>query len=156
MNIEQMILKAIDNNEMIKFLRGEGEYLIETSQYTQEAELTDVGKILSKGIYIIYRYDKGIKLRFEEDLLKMIDMSDFDIYMVCIYLMSQLFKEKNGLSPFKLSKNIILRNLKLKISEREIYIKEGIKYPTGYVNDHAMEEIQRFRIVAKEEYNIIF
>lgn len=156
MNIEQMILKAIDNNEMIKFLRGEGEYLIETSQYTQEAELTDVGKILSKGIYIIYRYDKSIKLRFEEDLLKMIDMSDFDIYMVCIYLMSQLFKEKNGISPFKLSKNIILRNLKLKISEREIYIKEGIKYPTGYVNDHAMEEIERFRIVAKEEYNIIF
>lgn len=156
MNIEQMILKAIDNNEMIKFLRGEGEYLIETSQYTQEAELTDVGKILSKGIYIIYRYDKSIKLRFEEDLLKMIDMSDFDIYMVCIYLMSQLFKEKNGISPFKLSKNIILRNLKLKISEREIYIKEGIKYPTGHVNDHAMEEIQRFRIVAKEEYNIIF
>ena len=86
----------------------------------------------------------------------MIDMSDFDIYMVCIYLMSQLFKEKNGISPFKLSKNIILRNLKLKISEREIYIKEGIKYPTGHVNDHAMEEIQRFRIVAKEEYNIIF
>lgn len=156
MNIEQMILKAIDNNEMIKFLRGEGEYLIETSQYTQEAELTDVGKILSKGIYIIYRYDKSIKLRFEEDLLKMIDMSDFDIYMVCIYLMSQLFKEKNGISPFKLSKNIILRNLKLRISEREIYIKEGIKYPTGYVNDHAMEEIERFRIVAKEEYNIIF
>lgn len=156
MNIEQMILKAIDNNEMIKFLRGEGEYLIETSQYTQEAELTDVGKILSKGIYIIYRYDKSINLRFEEDLLKMIDMSDFDIYMVCIYLMSQLFKEKNGISPFKLSKNIILRNLKLKISEREIYIKEGIKYPTGYVNDHAMEEIERFRIVAKEEYNIIF
>ena len=156
MNIEQMILKAIDNNEMIKFLRGEGEYLIETSQYTQEAELTDVGKILSKGIYIIYRYDKSIKLRFEEDLLKMKDMSDFDIYMVCIYLMSQLFKEKNGISPFKLSKNIILRNLKLKISEREIYIKEGIKYPTGHVNDHAMEEIQRFRIVAKEEYNIIF
>ena len=83
-------------------------------------------------------------------------MSDFDIYMVCIYLMSQLFKEKNGLSPFKLSKNTILTNLRLKISEREIYIREGIKYPTGYVNNHAMEEIQRFRIVAKEEYDIIF
>ena len=156
MNIEQMILKAIDNNEMIKFLRGEGEYLIETSQYTQEAELTDVGKVLSKGIYIIYKYDESIKLKFEEGLLRMVDMSDFDIYMVCIYLMSQVFKEKNGLSPFKLSKNTILTNLRLKISEREIYIREGIKYPTGYVNNHAMEEIQRFRIVAKEEYDIIF
>ena len=70
MNIEQMILKAIDNNEMIKFLRGEGEYLIETSQYTQEAELTDVGKVLSKGIYIIYKYDESIKLKFEEGLLR--------------------------------------------------------------------------------------
>ena len=121
-----------------------------------EAGLTDVGKVLSKEIYKIYAYDNNIKQKFEESLLQMLDMSDFDIYMVCHYLMSQLFKEKNGLSPFVLLKDLILEKLSFKISERESYIKKGIEYPNGYINTNAMEEIQRFRMVSKEEYNVLF
>ena len=81
MNIDDMLLNAIKNNDMIKFLCGEGEYMVETSQYAPEAELTDVGKVLSKGIYKLYRYNDNIEQKFEESLLKMLDMSDFDIYM---------------------------------------------------------------------------
>lgn len=156
MDIENMLLNAINNNKMINFLRGEGEYMVEASQYAPEAGLTDVGKILSKGIYKIYVYNDNIKQKFEESLLQMLDMSDFDIYMVCLYLMSQLFKEKNGLSPFVLSKDLILKELSSRIDERKKYIQEGITYPEGYVNANAMAEIQRFRMISKEEYNIFF
>lgn len=156
MDIEKMILNSIIKNEMIIFLRGEGEYMVEASQYAPEAGLTDVGKILSKGIYKIYAYNDNIKQKFEGSLLQMLDMSDFDIYMVCHYLMSQLFKEKNGLSPFILSKDLILEKLSLRINERESYIKKGIEYPKGYINTNAMAEIQRFRMICKEEYNVLF
>ena len=156
MDIENMLLNAIISNEMIKFLRGEGEYMVEASQYTPEAGLTDVGKVLSKGIYKIYAYDDNIKEKFEKSLLQMLDISDFDIYMVCHCLMSQLSKEKNGISPFVMSKDSILEKLSLKINEREIYFKKGIVYPNGYVNTNAMTEIQRFRMVGKEEYNVLF
>ncbi len=157
MDIENMLLNAINNNKMINFLRGEGEYMVEASQYAPDAGLTDVGKVLSKGIYKIYVYnDQNIKQKFEESLLQMLDMSDFDIYMVCRYLMSQLFKEKNGLSPFVLSKDLILKELSSRIDEREKYIQKGITYPEGYVNVDAMAEIQRFRMISKEEYNIFF
>lgn len=70
--------------------------------------------------------------------------------------MSQLFKEKNGLSPFVLSKDLILEKLSFRINERESYIKKGIEYPNGYMNTNAMSEIQRFRMVSKEKYNVIF
>ena len=130
--------------------------MVETSQYAPEAELTDVGKVLSKGIYKLYMYNDNIEQKFEESLLKMLDMSDFDIYMVCLYLMSQMFKEKNGLSPFVLKKNVIIKNLSLRINERKNYIEKGITYPSGYINTRAMVEIQRFRMVSKEEYGIIF
>ncbi len=156
MNIDDMLLNAIKNNDMIKFLCGEGDYMVETSQYAPEAELTDVGKVLSKGIYKLYRYNDNIEQKFEESLLKMLDMSDFDIYMVCLYLMSQMFKEKNGLSPFVLKKDVIIKNLSLRINERKNYIEKGITYPSGYINTRAMVEIQRFRMVSKEEYGIIF
>ncbi len=68
--------------------------------------------------------------------------------------MSQLFKEKNGLSPFVLSKDLILKELSSRIDERKKYIQEGITYPEGYVNANAMAEIQRFRMISKEEHNI--
>lgn len=156
MNIENMLLRAISKQEIIKFLRGEGEYMIESSQYAPSAGLTDVGKVLSKGIYKIYVYNNSMKPKFEESLLKMIDSSDFDMYLVCLYLISQLFKEKNGLSPFTLSKDLIVEKLSLKINERELYIKKGIKYPNGYINTNAMAEIQRFRMISQEEYNVSF
>lgn len=156
MDIENMLLNAISNKELIKFLRGEGEYMVETSQYAPEAGLTDVGKVLSKGIYKIYTYNNSIKQKFEESLLQMLNNSDFDIYIVCLYLMSQLFKEKNGLSPFVLSRNLITEKLALKVKEREIDIKKGIECPNGYVNANAMAEIQRFRRVCKEEYDVLF
>ena len=75
MNIDDMLLNAIKNNDMIKFLCGEGEYMVETSQYAPEAELTDVGKVLSKGIYKLYRYNDNIEQKFEESLLKNIKLN---------------------------------------------------------------------------------
>ena len=151
-----MLLNAITSNELIKFLRGEGKYMVEASQYTPEAGLTDVGKVLSKGIYKVYAYNENIKEKFERSLLQMLEMSDFDIYMVCHYLMSQLFKEKNGLSPFVMSKDLILEKLTLKINERELNFQKGIVYPNGYVNTNAITEIQRFRMISQEEYNVLF
>ena len=58
--------------------------------------------------------------------------------------MSQMFKEKNGLSPFVLKKDVIIKNLSLRINERKNYIEKGITYPSGYINTRAMVEIQRF------------
>ena len=86
----------------------------------------------------------------------MLDYSDFDVYIVCLYLSRQLFKEKNGLSPFKMSKDIIIERLKTRLNEREKDIKSGIEYPNGFVNKFAMQEIERVRLVCKEEYGVLF
>lgn len=156
MSIEKKLLNAIEKKEIIKFLRGEGEYMVEASQYAPCAEVTDVGVVLSKGIYKVYANDNSIKQKFEESLLQMLDHSDFDVYLVCLYLISQLFKEKNGLSPFELSKNLIIEKLTTRLNERKKDIKSGIEYPNGYINTNAMEEIQSFRMVCKEEYSLLF
>lgn len=94
MDILQMTYEAIDNHEMINFLRGEKEYMVEMSQYAPVAELPDVGKILSRGIYKAYQDNAHIKNEFEQALYSMLEMSDYDVYIVCLYLASQFFKEK--------------------------------------------------------------
>jgi len=154
MDIEDILLEAIESNQFIEFLRGEGKFKIEMSEYAPVAEITDIGKILSKGIYRVYVYNKQVESIFKENLLEMLDISDFDIYMVINYLASQFFKEKNGLSPFVLAKEEIIEKLSIKLKERESYIKEGVLYPNGYFNTNAMQEINRLRIVLKEEYGI--
>lgn len=94
MDIIQMIYNAQAKNEFIDFLCGSEDYMVEPSQYAPGADITDVGKVLSKGVYKIYSIDNNIKKEYEESLLKMTNISDFHIYMVCNYLLSQLFKEK--------------------------------------------------------------
>ena len=156
MDIEKNLLAAIEKNEIVQFLRGDGEYMIESYECSPAAELTDVGRVLSKGVYKVYTYNKEIRKMFEESLLIMLDNSDFDIYMVCLYILDQLFNEKYGYSPFILSKDLIVTKLTHSIDKRQNTIKGGIKYPNGYMNTFAMAEIERFRKVCKEEYNIIF
>ena len=92
MDIIDMIFTALKKNELINLLRGDDEDKVETSQYSPEAELTDVGKILSRGIYKVFRQQREIKVEFENSLLRMLDKTDFDVYMVCLYIISQLFK----------------------------------------------------------------
>ena len=152
-----MTITALKKNEFISLLRGDGEYKIETSQYSPDAELTDAGKILSRGIYKVYEQRREIKKEFENSLFSMLDKSDFDVYMVCLYIMSQLFKEKNGLSPFELYKKNIIEKLCdeiIKRKKRKKNIMNGIIYPSGYTNTKAWEDLERFNIVCKEEYQI--
>lgn len=154
MDIIEMTITALKKNEFINLLRGDGEYKIETSQYSPDAELTDVGKILSRGIYKVFEQQREIKMEFENSLLRMLDESNFDFYMVCLYIMSQLFKEKNGLSPFELNKKDIIEKLCDEIIKRKKDIMNGIIYPSGYKNTKAWEDLERFNRVCKEEYQI--
>lgn len=154
MDILCITYRSLEKKELINFLRGDKEYMVELSQYAPVAELPDTGKILSKGIYRVYKEDKHIKIEYEQALLSMLEMSDYDVYIVCIYLTSQLFKEKNALSPFVIEKQKILVKLKEEIEKRKTLIQNGIDYPNGYQNKKAWQELERFNNVCKEEYNL--
>lgn len=156
MDILELAYKSLNRDEFISFLRGEHEYMVENSQYAPGAELTDVGKVLARGVYKVYNENKSIKNEYEKALISMLDMSDFDVYMVCIYITSQLFKEKNELSPFYIEKEEIISKLKKELYKRKAQMQNRIVYPSGYKNKAAWSEIERFNSVCKVEYNVSF
>lgn len=151
---EDIIFEAIEKDELKLLLRGDEPYRLEPSQYAPCAEVTDVGKILSKIIYKVYKIQPSIKQKVEDALLEMLSQTNFDVYVVILYVLSQLFKEKNGLSPFKLNMEIILLNLSIEIKKRKDEFRQGIVYPSGFRNSNAWNEIERFNCVAQEEYDI--
>ena len=55
MKIKQMLEEALRKGEFIEFLRGENGYMIEQSEFSPGAGITDVSKILSRGIYEKYK-----------------------------------------------------------------------------------------------------
>lgn len=148
------LIQAMENEEMISFLRGDNFYKIETSQYAPGAEPTDVGKVLSKAIYKIYKKTPKVKEEFERALISMLDGTLFDIYVVTLYIMSQLFKENNNLSPFKLNFEVIIPKLKEKLKTNKEEFQSGIKYPDGFEKKDIWNEIERFDKVCKAEYHI--
>ena len=149
-----MFFRAIDKNELNLFLKGDKEYKIETSQYVPSTEPTDVSKVLSKAVYRAYEMDRSIKEKMEESLFFLLEQTDYDVYIVILYIMSQLFKEKNGLSPFTMNMSYILPKLGEEIIKRRESIKNGIEFPNGFIEEFAWEEIERFRCICKQEYEI--
>ena len=154
MEYTEMLYEAIQKEELILFLKGEKEYNITPSQYTPAAEPTDVNKVLSKVIYKVYETDSSIKEEFEETLLIMLGETDYDVYVAVLYIMSELFKEKNGLSPFNINISSILPKLKCEVLQREESFKEGIVYSNGFVSSKVWDNLERFNHVCKEEYGI--
>lgn len=144
--------KAYKADDLYRFLRGDGDYMVETSQFAPAPEITDVSKVLSKGIYKVYAEDKGILDELENNLRKMVKGSDYDLYIACTYIMSQLFKEKEGLSPFQINLSKIICELPAEIDKRKENIQIGIEYPSGYINTDAMRELERFNRVCLQEY----
>lgn len=154
MELYNMTIEAMQKKQLIQLLRGDGKYMVENSQYAPGAEITDVGKILSRGIYKVFKHNTGVKMEYEKSLLQMLDQTNFDVYLVCIYMVSQLFKEHNDLSPFMLDKQLILKKLHNEIILRKNDIINGIVYPSGYNNKNAWTELERFNSVCAEEYQI--
>ncbi|SDB35432.1 hypothetical protein SAMN02910298_01747 [Pseudobutyrivibrio sp. YE44] len=154
MDVLAVLKEAISKGEIIPFLRGEGEYMCEHNEMVQAPEQTDVSKVLSRGIYKLYKEDNSIKVLFENGLLEMLDGDDFDVYMVGAYLTSILFKEQNGLAPFSLDKDKIIDRFSEEVLSRKDRIKAGVKHASGFVNASAWEDIERFNYVCKTNYNV--
>lgn len=151
---ENVLFSAIEKNELKLLLRGDEPYKIENSQYAPGAEITDVGKVLSKIVYKAYKIQPDVKEYIEVALLEMLHQTNFDVYIVILYVASQLFKEKNDISPFKLDITSILPNIKLEVENRMKEFKQGIIYPSGFVNNKVWNDIERFNRVFQEEYNL--
>lgn len=154
MDVMGMTITALKKNEFINLLRGDKKYMIEMHQYEPPGFTTDVSKILSCGIYQVFRQQQEIEMEFKNSLLKMLDESNFDVYMVCLYLMHQLFQEKHGSAPFELHKKDIIEKLHYEIIKRKKDIKNGITCPSGYKYTEAWEDLERFNRMCKQKFQI--
>lgn len=154
MEYEEKLLQAIQQEEIIPFLRGDNGYKIEMSQFVPAVVPTDTGKILSRAIYKLYERRPIVKQEFETALITMLDGTLFDIYVAVLYVMGQLFKEKNNISPFKLDFNTIIPKLQQKLRQSKDGFQGEVESPDSFAWSGLWNEIERFDKICNEEYKI--
>lgn len=154
MDYREKLQDALVKNEMNQFLKGIYPYNIESSQYSPSTEPTDISKVLSKAVYKEYLENHHIKVIFENTLMDMIEGNTFDIYVTILYIMSELFKEKNNLSPFKLDVKKIISKLNYIIPDIEKAFKNGVSNDEGYTNINVWNDLLRYNQICKDEYGI--
>ena len=154
MDYREKLQDALDKNEIDQFLKGIYPYNIENSQYSPSNEPTNISKVLSKAIYKEYTNNHYIKDIFENTLMDMIEGNAFDIYVTILYIMSELFKEKNNLAPFRLDIKKMVLKLNDTIPDIEKTFKNGVSNDEGYTNINVWNDLLRYNQICKDEYGI--
>lgn len=156
MDIKIKTINAINNNEFIDLLEGRGSYRIELHQWVSAHVLTDVGNVLTKGIYIVYKEKPEVKIDklLEEALLKMMDGEIIDIYCALSTIYCQLIEESFDSAPFKIDRTKILSKLGVSLKNNEVNLKnyfewEGMGKPEGM-----WTEVLRINSLCEKHWNI--
>lgn len=153
-------IKADDlsDDRLIRILRGDErlEGMKDIPRKVGETPLIEF--VLRDLIYDLYEGgDKVIKEQFERCLYSMLDMSDYDVYVACIYLSIQFTDEKpiRNRAPYKLSLEGLLKKTQLELPKREQSIKAGVMFPSGSVHTGVWVEIIKIRDRLIKDCNIV-
>lgn len=115
MEIDKMVISAIQSNKFIEFLEGKEHMDIgHSSHFSNLTTPTDWGDILRNGIYKLYKDGCGydIKQIFEKAIIDMLDGKVFDVYCAIEIWYIQLKREKKGISPFAVDKELLVEKIK--------------------------------------------
>ena len=156
MEIKMKTINAINNNELVNLLEGSGSYTIELHQFVSAQVPTDVGSVLTKGIYLVYKENPEVKIDklLVETLLTMMNGEIFDIYCALSTIYSQLIEESFDASPFKIDRDKILSKLRSSLKNNEVDLKkyfewEGMGRPQGL-----WTEVLRINMLCEKYWNI--
>ena len=123
------------------------------SEFATGYQPTEIGILLSEGIYRLYRNRPEIKPALENALLHMARTDAFGFYMAMGYLRAQVFREQRGLSPFRMESGI-LHEIGRCFALHSKSLKQGITDANGIHYPDALKDILRWNRVTQENYGI--
>lgn len=156
MNCKEKAKKAIENNELISFLEGKGEYRIELQQWVSGYVPTDFGACLTDGIYEICLEDskKQLQKMFEEALIEMLNLELFDIYCAFMVFYNEINNEGYNTSPFKINLEIMAQKFNIALIKNKEKLEKYFEWNGKGQKEGVWSEIIRLSSFCKEDWNI--
>lgn len=100
MNYKELISKAIEKNEVVKLLRGEGEYEVVVPEFTSDVFPTDVNSVLVNCFYKHSDNIRDIEKIFNNALNDLIKGNASDVYIAVLYFDACIFQEEKRKCEF--------------------------------------------------------
>ena len=131
MEYKELISNAIEKDEVVKLLRGEGEYEVVVSEFTSDIFPTDVNSVLINCFYKQNCNIRDIEKIFNNALNDLIKGNASDVYIAVLYFDSCIFQEEKGKATFLIDKEDVSKKLQEKIHKEENKLRESVEFENG-------------------------
>lgn len=154
MDFKELIDKAIKKDEVVKLLRGEGEYEVVVSKFTSDVFPTDVNSVLVNCFYKQNDNIGHIEKIFFNAFNALIEGNASDIYIAVLYFDACIFQEEKGNASFLLDKKKISKKLQEKIRKEEDNLRDSVKFDNGMKKSNPWNNIMNFNKYYEKKYEI--
>lgn len=144
MEYKELINKAIEKDEVVKLLRGEGEYEVVVSEFTSDVFPTDVNSVLVNCFYKQSNNIRGIEKIFNNALNDLIKGNASDVYIAVLYFDACIFQEEKGEASFLVDKERISKKLREKIYKEEDKLRDSVEFDNGMKKSNPWNNIMNF------------
>lgn len=154
MNYKELILNAIEKEEVAKLLRGEEKYELNISKFTSDVFPTDINSVLVNCFYKQKKDIQDIDVIFTKALYELIDGNACDIYIALLYFDACIFQEERGKAEFLIDKEEISQRLQVNICKEETRLRDSVQFSNGMKKINPWNNIMNFGNYYKKKYGI--
>ena len=151
MDYKELISNAIEKNEVVKLLRGEGEYEIVVSEFVSDVFPTDVNSVLVNCFYKQNDNIKDIEKIFNNALNDLIKGNASDVYIAVLYFDTCIFQEEKGKASFLIDKEGVSKKLQEKIHKVENKLRESVEFENGMKKRVMNRFIEKNRMIEYDD-----
>ena len=154
MDYKELINKAIENDEVVKLLRGDGEYEVVVSEFTSDVFPTDINSVLVNCFYKQIDNIRGIEEVFKNAFNNLINGNASDVYIAVLYFDACIFQEERGRASFLLDKEAVSKKIQEKVCKEENKLRDSIEFNNGMKKNNPWNYIMNFNKYYKKRYGI--
>lgn len=141
MDYKELINKAIENDEVVKLLRGDGEYEVVVSEFTSDVFPTDINSVLVNCFYKQIDNIRGIEEVFKNAFNNLINGNASDVYIAVLYFDACIFQEERGRASFLLDKEAVSKKIQEKVCKEENKLRDSIEFNNGMKKNNPWNNI---------------
>lgn len=154
MDYNGLISNAIEKDEVVKLLRGEGAYEAVVSEFTSDVFPTDINSVLVNCFYKQSDNIRDIEKIFHDALNDLIKGNASDVYIAVLYFDACIFQEEKGKAAFLIDKEGVSKKLQEKLHKEENKLRESVEFANGMKKSSPWNNIVNFHKYYKKKYGI--
>lgn len=154
MDYIELINKAIEKDEVVKLLRGEGEYEVVVSEFASDVFPTDINAVLVNCFYKQSHNIGDIERIFNNALNELIKGNVCDVYIAVLYFDACIFQEEKGKASFQIDKASLSKKLQENIRKQENKLQDSVEFDNGMKKSNPWNNIMNFNRYYEKKYGI--